>query len=246
MSLSKWHPSTSLYDYNYGVGINFYQPMIDYIEEKQTRARTKYPHLPWTEERGLRQYDPNARVKSYSCEALDRIARRTEASAKERLRDFQARTKSSFQLSKSVEAATISEKVQVKKETRKKERIVKEIRKLKTRMADDVWYDRNAEKDVERVLKATQKHLRGKSAKAIESYLESESRRNIAQGVEFDLSHGQTYRKRIVNVKEIAENIIDKSILANLEEKCVEPLDRLSRELKGFDKRTAEYFFDKR
>lgn len=242
---SRWQPLTACYDYNYGVGINFYQPMIDYIEEKERGGRSRYPHLPWTDERGLRQYDPRKIVKSYSSSALDSIARRTEASAKERLRDFKATTKSSFQLSKSVSAASITEKIHVKK----KKEIVKQIKMLKSRVVEDLGYDREADRDVERTLRAAQKHLKGRSAKAIAAYLHSESQRNIAQGVDFDLSEISKFQKhQLVDSHSYAQHmrVMDKRLLTQMEQKCVEPLTLLSRELKGFDKRTAEHFYDTR
>ncbi|EEZ99688.1 Paramyosin, short form-like Protein [Tribolium castaneum] len=242
---SKWHPTTGYYDYNYGVGINFYQPMVDYIDQKERGGRTSYPHLPWTDELGLSQYDPKT-IKSYSNEALDRVARQTEASAKEKLRDFRATTKSSFMLSKCVSAASITEKVNVK--NRKKKEIVRQIKTLKSKMADDLGYDhRKEDRDVELVLKGSQKYLRGRSAKGIEAFLQSESYKNIAQGVEFDLANTRNIEnRRFVDTQQFTKHlkVMDKRLLNQLEEKCVEPLDALSRELKGFDKRTAEYFFD--
>lgn len=242
---SKWHPTTGYYDYNYGMGINYYQPMIDYIEEKERGGKTKYPHLPWTDERGLSQYDPMKNIKSYSNEALDRIARRTEASAKERLRDFKATTKSSFVLSKSVSAATITEKVNVT--SRKKKELIRQIKTLKSKMAEDFGYDhRKEDRDIELALKSSQKYLRGRSAKGIEAFLQSESSKNIAQGIEYDTRNIQS--KRFVDTHQYAKHmkVMEGRMLTQLEQKCVEPLNTLSHELKGFDKRTAEYFFDTR
>lgn len=223
--------------------------MVDYIDNKERGCKTKYPHLPWTDERGLDQYDPKKIIKSYSNEALDKISRRTEASAKEKLRDFKSTSKSSFQLSKSVSAATITEKIHTSKEIRKKKEIVRQIKSLKSKMSDDIDYDPKADKDVELALKSAQKHLRGRSAKAIEAYLRSESMKNIAQGVEFDLSDIKKFqRNRVVNTHDFAGHlrVMDKRMQQQLEESFVEPLDNLSNELKGFDKRTTMYFVDKR
>lgn len=252
-STSKWHPVTSTYDYNYGVGLNFYQPMVDYLDEKDRGAKISYPHLPWTDELGLSQYDPT-KIKSYSCEALDRIARTTEASAKAKLRDFKSSSKSAFQLSKSVSAATITEKVQIKKVVKKRNQLVRQIETLRTKMADDLSFDRREQqkrdRDIELSLKASQKYLRGKSAKAIESYLESESKKNIAEAVDFDLMTDarNTHRLHVINTRECKNRVqfIDKNLQKQLEDAFIEPLDTLSKELKVFDKRSAAYFYDKR
>jgi hypothetical protein len=40
--------------------------------------------------------------------------------------------------------------------------------------------------------------------------------------------------------------VMDKRLLQQLELKCVEPLDALSKELKGFDRRSTAYFYDQR
>lgn len=242
----KWQPSTSTYEYNYGIGMNFYQPMVDYIEEKNRKRSGKvaFPHLPWTDELGLDQYDP-LKIKSYSQEDLSTVARATEASAKEKLRDFRSSASSSFVLQKSVSAATITQKV--KKITRQKQALVKEIDKLKHKMYDDLEsYDPEKDKAIERELFAQQKYLRGKSAKAIEAQLLSKSNKVIAEAIEHDIKKLQ--REQVVNTHDYRAHItlMDKRMQTQLEDSFSRPLDTLSHELKSFDKRSTSYFIDKR
>lgn len=240
---SKWNPQTSYYDYNYGVGINFYQPMIDYLNERDRGGKTHLPHLPWTDELGLNEYDPKKAIRSYSHQDLSKLSHQTEASAKEKLRDFKSTSKSGFILCKSVEAATITQKV--KTEVRKKKGLVREIKKLKSKMQDVDLYPPNDE-EIVAALKSSQKYLRGKSAKGIESQLLSESRKNIAECIEHDVKKFQ--RNMFVNTHDYAGHlrVMDKRMQQQLEDSFVLPLDNLSAELKCFDKKTTSYFIDKR
>ncbi|KAJ8952448.1 hypothetical protein NQ314_007521 [Rhamnusium bicolor] len=242
---TKWRPSTTTYDYNYGVGLNFYQPMVDYIEEKDRGRKAGYPHLPWSDELSLDQYDP-AKIKSYSHDDLTRISRKTEASAKEKLRDFKSCASSNFILTKSVSAASITQKV--KTETRKKKTLIKDIKKLKSKMYEDFGdYVPRKNKEIEEQLMASQKYLRGKSAKGIEAQLLSESRKAIAEGIHQDsikvqrkqvhqTHHG--YRQHV--------NFMDKRMQVQLEDSFIEPLDNLSAELKCFDRRSTHFYIDQR
>jgi len=92
------------------------------------------------------------------------------------------------------------------------------------------------------------KKLRGKSAKAIEFQLTSEALRNLAKSQELadirkfqretvqslwnDQEHGRLIHER-------TKNLIDES-------KLMQPLDMLSRELRGYEQKSSNYFLDKR
>lgn len=217
--------------------------MIDYLDERG-RGGTRLPHLPWTDELGLDQYDPKKTIRSYSAQDLSKLSHRTAASARAKLRDFKATTKSGFILSKSVQAATITEKV-LKTEVRKKKAFVRDINKLKNKMQDIEFYQPDDEQIVA-ALKASQKYMRGKSAKGIESQLLSESRKNIAECIEHDVKKFQ--RNMFVNTHDYAGHlrVMDKRMQMQLEDSFTVPLENLNSDLKCFDKRTTSYFIDKR
>ncbi|KAL3284456.1 hypothetical protein HHI36_018617 [Cryptolaemus montrouzieri] len=244
-STSRWHPQTKKYEYNYGLGINFYQPMIDYLEDKERGVRGKSPHLPWSNEKALREFDPMKTIKTYSDEELNRLARKTEASAKEKLRDFKTTSKSWYQLSQSVSAATITEKIQVKKTEKKKKNILRQINSIQTKMKDDFEYDPTLDKQIAAELKSEQKYLRGKSAKAIEQQLLSKSRKNIAETIEHDVgkSEGSVVARsfNFSGHNRMMEDRLCKAIGESFEV----PLENLSAELKSFDKRSQHFFYDK-
>ncbi|KAK9886774.1 hypothetical protein WA026_018428 [Henosepilachna vigintioctopunctata] len=243
-STSRWQPQTKKYEYNYGLGINFYQPMIDYLEDKERGVRARTPHLPWTEEKALKEFDPMNAIKTYSNEELHRLARKTEASAREKLRDFKGTSKSWYHLNQSVSAATITEKIQVKKTEKKKKGILRQIKSIQTKMKDDFDYDLDVDKNIKRELRAEQKFLRGKSAKAIEQQLLSKSRRNIAETIEQDISKSDIETKSF-DFSGHSRMMEDRMCKA-LGESFEVPLENLSAELKSFEKRSQHYYYDKR
>lgn len=93
---SKWkHWPTYIYDTNYKYGINFYQPMINYIDrygrstasptEFRRQARPELPELPWSDGRMLWGEKP---VEPYSRHELIKHAIDAEDLARDHLSQF--------------------------------------------------------------------------------------------------------------------------------------------------------------
>lgn len=90
-------------------------------------------------------------------------------------------------------------------------------------------------------------NLRGKSAKAIEFYLRAEAMKNLNKSQELaDIRKAQLLdsaiwegRQQLRYSRALARNILD-------EEKLIAPLDSLSKELKGYEKKSSNYYLDKR
>ena len=243
------NPQALIYESNYAYGMNFYQPMIDYIDAKDNGTRTNgYPHLPWTDKYALAQYSPRKPVRCYSEEDLATISRRTEARAKTKLKDFKSTTKSRFQLSKSVSAASITKQVHTEVKKTKKNKLVAQIDKIKSRMADHDDHNADLDSKVVEGLKSAQKYLRGRSAKGIEAQLLSESYKNVSEGVIRDIDIKKYQRNAFVNTYSCSAHaqLMTKRMQTQLDESFSKPLDELSHELKGFDKKTSAYFLDKR
>lgn len=92
------------------------------------------------------------------------------------------------------------------------------------------------------------KSMRGKSARAIEFHLRTEALKNLSKSQELanirksqretvhslwdDTAHGKLMNER-------AKALID-------EDKLTQPFDTLSRELRGFEQKSSNYFLDKR
>lgn len=85
---SKWkHVPTTVYEGNYETGMNYYQPMIDYIDQKENNIvrNPPLPELPWSDARFLWE---KKRILPYSTEELRRYAFGAEEQAKEHLSNF--------------------------------------------------------------------------------------------------------------------------------------------------------------
>lgn len=114
MPIPRWQkPATKYYDNNYSFGMNFYQPMIDWLDDRDRGLRPRPPpHLPWLNERGLKQYDPSQQgIKTYSRERAAQLAVDAQLRAQESLRESKevgplSHPRSPFSLAKQVEIAT--------------------------------------------------------------------------------------------------------------------------------------------
>lgn len=213
----KWkRPPTSIYEDNYGYGINFYQPMIDYISEREHGVSAKPPHLPWNNERGLEKYRFDKPIRTYSEEDTSRIAREVAEQAKRDLNKFDVnKQRSAFSVVATAAAANVTkhvgvESVSVKAKKKKVDRAKITAERQKKRM-DEI------EKELELYEKAVNvgaelrgKALmyRGKSAKAIAQNLLQESRKNVDQGIVRHMDM-QT-RKKVVdhNLARLTENLM--------------------------------------
>lgn len=76
----RWHKSPLAYDSNYGYTMNYYQPMIDYLDAKDSGRKPPLPHLPSTEERAFPDYRANNPVHTYSRSDLQSFAADVHAS----------------------------------------------------------------------------------------------------------------------------------------------------------------------
>lgn len=95
----KWrHYPTYIYDRNYSYGMNYYQPMIDYMDAKRLQPRLSLglkgrrmepPELPWSDGRALWQ---EKRIEPYTRDDLIRHAIDAEDEAKDHLSCFKVRS----------------------------------------------------------------------------------------------------------------------------------------------------------
>lgn len=87
---AKWrHYPTTVYEKNYGFGINYYQPMIDYLDRKENGEVSKdvalKAALPMSEARGTWEHKY---VVPYTRDQLVKHAVTAEMKAKEHLDNF--------------------------------------------------------------------------------------------------------------------------------------------------------------
>ncbi|KAJ8877810.1 hypothetical protein PR048_022268 [Dryococelus australis] len=236
-----WHKTpTRLYEDNNGFGINFYQPMIDYLNAKADdgRHRKDYPHLPWSNERCLDRYSSRKPVKSYSEKDLHRLAAEAEAQAKNNPGTFSLAKKPAFSLSKTTSAASVTRHIESVS-----------VNKKRSKHADmllDEDYD-GYDADVARALLSAKSHLVTRSAKDIEAHLLAEGLKNLSSNTEMDIRAFQRRAEMYAHDSDQHFRFMEQRQLQRREEELLEqPLDQLKLELEGFTKKNSQYFLDKR
>ncbi|KPI96180.1 Paramyosin, short form [Papilio xuthus] len=185
-NLNKWNrPPTSIYENNYGYGINYYQPMIDYIAAKEQGVAAKPPTLPWNNERGLEKYRYDGPIKTYSEADLSRISKEVAEKAKKDLNNFNVTKRSPFSVIATAAATNVSkhvatESVVVKTKKKRSERT--KLERQNTYVTDNALLDKSfSESAVGAKVKGQSKVYKGKSAKAIAQTLLSEGLNNVSE-----------------------------------------------------------------
>lgn len=221
--------------------------MVDYIDDKSRGRRVNYPELPWTDERGLQQYNPSGLIRSYSERDLSTISRQTEARAKTRLKDFKATTKTQFDLEQSVSAASITRKIRTEEKKSKKRQILRQIDQIKAKLTDKAEGEEEIAERIQTSLKSIKNYMHGKSAKAIEDQLLAESKRHIAEGHQMDVEDMyQSQTSRSARKIKLHAKLMETRMDERLQESYVKPLSDLSEELRGFNKRATLHYMDTR
>lgn len=96
-----YHPRRRLppevYEDNYSYAMNYYQPMLDYIEARNRDEQpAEPPHLPWVCERGYPRYDTKRPISRYPRERVPKLAAGARDLAKHYLPDFRSDVKRSM------------------------------------------------------------------------------------------------------------------------------------------------------
>lgn len=216
---NKWNkPPTAVYEDNYGYGINFYQPMIDYISAKEQGVNAKPPHLPWNNERGLDKYRFDKPVKVYSEEDVSRISHEVAEQAKRDLNKFDVAKRSPFSVIATAAAANVTkhvgmESVTVKAKKKKVDREKIKAERQKKRMEEIEkhleLYEANSKVGAE--LRGKAMMYRGKSAKAIAQTLLEESRKNVDQARVRRMDTEDRKRNIDRNYAKLAQSIMSKT-----------------------------------
>lgn len=271
---NKWiKPPTAVYENNYGYGINFYQPMIDYIDAKERGVASKPPHLPWNNERGLEKFRFDKPVQTYSSEEIKRYSEEVAEQAKKDLNTFNIAKRSPFSVCATAAAANVTKHVGIESVTTKtkKKKVDREkikFERQKKRM-DEIHKDLElyeAEANVANELRGKAKMYRGKSAKAIAQTLLTESRKNVEEGnyfarnefkenvlsrrnIKSNLSHSIT--QNIRTVREVSPVLCVVKIKSDgetvkVDDSYLQPLREIKETLKQFDYINTSFLMDKR
>ncbi|XP_076748613.1 paramyosin, short form [Xylocopa sonorina] len=261
----KWkHWPTYIYDKNYGYGMNYYQPMLDYRECRASSLPCDYyrrrwsepPELPWSDGRGLWEDKP---VEPYSRHELIKRAIDAEDEARDHLTHFKIAKRSDFSLSKTAEASHVTREVFPRRFEEVKLQplplLVDSARvKAELRQAEREMANMQALRDVQNMSEVQSalehgKSLRGKSARAIQYHLWAESLKNLSKSQE--LADIRKYQRECASSANLAWDARER--LRLLEDRCMldadrlaAPLDSLRRDLRGYEEKSSNYYLDKR
>lgn len=189
------HPHSKIYDYTYGYSMNYYQPMIDYLDRRDSsnfEENLQLPHLPWTNERYIERYDPKNPLKLYSDQDAKKIAIKSQESALRNIINFDVKnsyfgaipTADATKLLRKLPKTSALEAV-YKRDVGK---LIKDIENLEM----DAYYRykegerRMLEEDRENFSYEMKRAIRGKSANQIRNILLADSLKKIKESTDND------------------------------------------------------------
>lgn len=251
-------PPTAVYNDNYGYAINYYQPMIDYLDLKRDENlkedhQIEPPHLPWLNERGLAKYRPGNEVRNYPKEDLVKFAVEAERKAKENLQHFKVAKRTDLTISGTVKASKVAQ--EVVKESKVKQLDKSIHNKIMEAVSNVDGLDlagagghvfRNLEESS--AFKFAKDLACRKSAKAIEAELLNETFQNLSRNTGVDI---KSFQRR---ARSVAHDHTEHTILMNSRHKqqleddsnLNKPITDLKKDLESFKKSTDSYFLDNR
>lgn len=249
-NFNKWRkPPTSVYEDNYGYGINFYQPMIDYIAAKEQGINTKPPELPWNNERGLEKYRFDKPITAYTDEEVSRLSHEISEQAKRDLNNFSIAKRSPFSVIATADAANVVKHVEsVSSESSNKKIEKKRVKydRQKQRMNEFLKEIESIESEANTAaeLKKKAKTYRGKSANAIAHTLLKESLEKVQRSQdlkiksELNMSQGDaSVQSRRIVVKNVSGNFRETYSDTNFlfDDSYLQPLNDLKNTIKKFE-----------
>ena len=251
---------TTVYEENYGYTINFYQPMLDYLDAKCKGEKPQYPHLPWTNERALKKYSASNSVKAYTKPEIFKYSQEIYNNAKIRQRDLEdykvikrqsplSVTKSAIgaRLNKHLELPTIEEKLERKRQDREDQKrcqdIMDNIEQIKVRF--------NADNDVH-MSSGLKNAIRGKTSQQITAALLAESEKNIRQTknqeqmeISRAVSRG-TSEKRFITKRTTHIEMMDDRMLDHFDSSLTSSLCDVKKQLQNFNQKNEELYHSSR
>lgn len=243
-------PPSKIYEYTYGYSMNYYQPMIDYMDRKLVDEETsdQLPHLPWTNERYIEEFDPKKSIKLYTNKEYSDLSKEAEASAKRHIIDYSVKN-SYFSAIPTADAARFRQRKpeqSVLEKVSKKDvgKIIDDIKELE--MGTYYRYKENMrrlhEEEAETLdtdyPKDLQKAIKGKSAFAISNILLANSMRKVKQSRESNERHA-----RSLSATRYSDRFYHKDEDL-LEPKC--GLEDIKNEIKEYTQKTEEFLGESR
>ena len=189
---------TQIYSDNYGYSMQYYQPMIDYLNKKRDGMKpNKLPYLPLTAERGMSNFSTREySVKKYTPEDIIILAQESEQKAKKLLPDYRSNIKrSAFSVVSTVDASRLTKHL-TKESIEDRYRAKAARRTLNNQKFEDEmaratikqtqFFDELKNNELSTELK---KAIKGKSALQIRDILLADSFRGERKADEYDSKH---------------------------------------------------------
>ncbi|XP_032592414.1 paramyosin, short form isoform X2 [Drosophila grimshawi] len=268
---SRFRHATATYDDNYGYTMNFYQPMLDYLDAKAKGLKVQQPHLPWVSERGLKQYRSSNTLRQYNADEIVRLSRTCAARADEILLSFRAQKRSPFSVQKFVDATRVAKHIEPdtvlersrQRRRRRQEELEDTIKRDTLKILQRI---RKIELDneVDQMSDDFKRSIRGKSASAIAQALLSESERNMKTAKQEEENYiSQTLvrssraasRARSTSPFEggvgghlrahaVHMELMDDRLVDKLDHRVSSSLHNVKRQLSTLNQRTVEFYAD--
>ncbi|XP_017096044.2 paramyosin, short form isoform X2 [Drosophila bipectinata] len=258
------------YEDNYGYTMNFYQPMLDYLDAKAKGLEVKQPHLPWVSERGLKQYRPSNTVRKYNADEILRLSRTCAARADEILLSFRAQKRSPFSVQKLVDATRVAKHLEpdtvVERSRQRRRRRQEELEDLIKRDTLKILQRiRKIELDneIDQMSDDFKRQIRGKSASAIAQALLSESERNIKTAKKEEENYiaqtlvrssravsrarsrsGSPLLDGTVRAHTLHIELMDDRLVDKLDHQVSSSLHNVKRQLSTLNQKTVEFYAD--
>lgn len=254
-------PTTTIYADNYGFTINFYQPMIDYLDAKQKGINSQYPHLPWSNERGLKKYSSSKLISNYTSKDIvkysDEVARNAKI-REESCDDYKIINRTPLAVTKSAIGARLGRRLGRSKYETVEERTIRtlEVRANERHLAkvmddiDNIKARFNAHKDME-LSAGLKSAIRGKTANQISAALLADSEKNIkvARDQEEKMIIKAQQRGNIkskITHRTMHIELMDDRIIDNMNHSVCSKLYDVKRQLQSFNERSTDLLYESR
>lgn len=254
------YPHSRIYDYTYGYSMNYYQPMIDYLDKRDSSENSanenlQLPHLPWTNERYIKEYDPKNPIKVYDSDKVNEIAKKSQKAALKNINNFSVKhsyfsaipTADATKLLKNLPKQSALEKV-YRKDVKQ---IIEDIKDLEM----DAYYrykegERQLlESDRENMSVELKRAIKGKSANQIRNILLAESMKNIHEKSDKDAQPFMQCYKNIQKkkaVRSLSETRPSRFEQFNDGPQISTALENVKKELSSFTNKTEDFLNDTR
>lgn len=257
------HPHSKIYDYTYGYSMNYYQPMIDYLDKrdsakKSERENLQLPHLPWTNERYIKEYDPKKPIKLYNSKEAKELAIKAQEGALRNINNFDVKrsyfggipTADATKLLRKLPKTSALEAV-YRKDVGK---IIQDVKDLEM----DAYYRykdgerRLLEDERENFPTELKRQLKGKSANQIRNILLADSMKNMQESSEQDARmfrqcYAMAQTKRAArSLSESRPKFYDSKVMDTVNQNVSNTLENVKKELSSFTNKTEEFLTDTR